>query len=170
MKWTVNLASICTTLNVATIFFFSFNRKVLQPQLLNDLNESISTTVFYCFYPSVTLFDIATLIRVKSLRPWAFNLNLCSYLCPPSHLLCIDSQTIERSHRYRALYVCAFLRGFISIQCTVLELCSITTPIQVCLRRHPQESNILMIFTRGNCILSEWIVFQSHFIICSISH
>lgn len=127
---------------------------MILPYFFNSKVLATTAAVFKWISQYYCIWYCNTLTAVKSLKPRAVNQNLHSYLCPPSHLLCIDLQTIERSHRYRALYVCAFLWGFISIRSSVLELCPITAPIQVCLTRHPQESNILMIFTRGNCILN----------------
>jgi len=84
-----------------------------------------------------------------------------------THIFVLQAICFESIHKLlsalrdtETLYVCAFLQGFISARCTVLELCTITAPIQVCLRRHPQESNILIIFTRGSRILSECELFS----------
>ncbi len=106
-----------------------------------------------------------------TIRPLAVNQNLLSYLCPPSHLLCIDSQTIERSQRHRDLVCVCISPGlyFSTVHCT-WTMHHYGTHSSVPQMSPTGEQHINNLYQKKPHIKWVWIVFQSHFITCSITH
>lgn len=133
------------------------------------------------FYPSVTVFDIATLstlnwsswLSIKT-RAHIFVLGAICALSIRSQVfteietlyVCVHMPACVRSPVFLWEGASPLLQGFYSILCTVLQPCAITRLIQVSPTGEKQMNNL---YQRKRNIKWAWIVFQSRFITCFIT-